>query len=264
MAFALPFYLAIGWWTWKRSARRPSAMMFAAAAGLGLLSYYLSSYLNFMGLRYVSAQLERLILYAYPTMVMLLAWAFRGEKATPRHLIALALAYGGILVLFGAELSHQGPHVALGAGLILAGAFLYAIYVTASKSVITRMGSGLFTSFAMGSASLAFLAQSGVEAMLSPPAPVGVEGALLCLALAIVATVLPSFLISEAIGRIGPGPTSAVGGVGPVVAAWAAVAILHEPFGWPHFLAMALTLGGVWLLARGAPTETMRPRRPIG
>ena len=121
------------------------------------------------------------------------------------------------------------------------------------------MGSTLFTAFGMSAASIAFLTQSGIE-MASPcAAAVTANGYWLALALAIVCTVIPSFMIAEAISRIGPGPMSAVGGVGPVVAAWAAVMILHEPFGWPHSSSMALTILGVWLLAKPKITRTGRP-----
>jgi drug/metabolite transporter (DMT)-like permease len=257
MLFSLPFYLAVGIWAYRRAPMKPTLKMYAIAAVLGILSYYISSALNFEGLKYVSAQLERLILYCYPTMVAVLAWAFLGEKITGRHVIALVLAYAGIAVLFGAEIGHQGGQVWLGGGLILAGAVLYAIYVTASRSVIRGMGSWLFTSFAMTAASVCFLAQSGVEMISTPWPPVSANGMWLCAILAVVCTVIPSFLIADAIGRIGPGPMSAIGGVGPVVAAWAAVGILHEPFGWPHLVAMGLTMFGVWLLARS-------PRPRIG
>ncbi len=259
MLFSLPFFVGVGIWTFIRSGRRPTAGLYAAAAGLGILSYYISSYLNFLGLQYVSAQLERLILYIYPTMVALLAWVFLKEKVTRRHIIALLLAYAGVIILFGAEIGHQGKGVVWGAGLIFAGAFLYAIYVTTSRSVIRRMGSALFTSFAMSAASVAFLVQSGVQLMVASPPPVSANGYGLAFILATVCTVLPSFMIADAIGRIGPGPMSAIGGVGPVVAAWAAVVILGEPFGPAHVAAMALTIAGVWLLARAPGSSTNPP-----
>ena len=123
-----------------------------------------------------------------------------------------------------------------------------------------RMGSTLFTAFAMSAASIAFLTQSGVEMLIQPPPPVTANGYWLALVLAMVCTVIPSFMIAEAISRIGPGPMSAVGGVGPVVAAWAAVMILHEPFGWPHVASMALTILGVWLLAKPRITRTAGAR----
>lgn len=260
MAFALPVYLAIGVIAFLRTKEKPALRFFLMAGGLGLISYYLSSWLNFEGLRYVSAQLERLILYIYPTIVALLAWVFLKEKITARHVFALLLAYAGVAVLFGAEIGHQGPDVLLGGGHIFAGAFIYAIYVTASKPVITRMGATLFTAFGMSVASIAFLTQSGVEMILHAPPPVTANGYWLALALAIMCTVIPSFMISSAIGMIGPGPTSAVGGVGPVVAAWAAVMVLNEPFGWPHFAAMVLTIVGVWLLAKPRITRTAGTR----
>lgn len=260
MAFSLPVYLAIGIFVFARMQEKPAARWWMAAGGLGLMSYYLSSWLNFEGLKYVSAQLERLILYIYPTMVALLSWLFLKDTITRRHLIALVLAYAGVAILFGAEIGHQGANAWFGGGLIFAGAFIYAIYVTASKPVIQRLGSTMFTAFGMSLASIAFLTQSGIEMALHAPPPVTANGYWLALALAIVCTVIPSFMIAEAISRIGPGPMSAVGGVGPVVAAWAAVAILGEPFGWPHLAAMALTILGVWLLARPKLTRTAGAR----
>lgn len=260
MAFSLPVYLVIGVFVFSRMGEKPATRWWLAAGGLGLMSYYLSSWLNFEGLKYVSAQLERLILYIYPTMVALMSWLFLKDKITKRHVLALALAYAGVAILFGAEIGHQGPNAWLGGGLIFAGALIYAVYVTASKPVITRLGATMFTAFGMSVASIAFLTQSGIEMVLHAPPAVTANGYWLALTLAIVCTVIPSFMIAEAISRIGPGPMSAVGGVGPVVAAWAAVVILHEPFGWPHFIAMALTIAGVWLLAKPRLTQTAGAR----
>lgn len=260
MAFSLPVYFGIGVFTFVRMRQKPGWHAWAAAGGLGLMSYYFSSWLNFEGLKYVSAQLERLILYIYPTMVALMSWIFLKDRITQRHVIALVLAYAGVAILFGAEIGHQGPNAWLGGGLIFAGAFIYAIYVTASKPVIARLGSTMFTAFGMSVASIAFLTQSGIEIALHPPPPVTANGYWLAFTLAMICTVIPSFMIAEAISRIGPGPMSAVGGVGPVVAAWAAVVILHEPFGWPHLAAMALTIAGVWLLAKPRITRTAGAR----
>jgi drug/metabolite transporter (DMT)-like permease len=260
MAFALPVYLIIGVYAYLRAKQKPTAKLYALAAGLGIMSYYVSSWLNFEGLRYVSAQLERLILYIYPTMVALMTWAFYKQPITRQHILALVLAYLGVFILFGAEIGHQGPNALLGGGLIFAGAFIYAIYVTASKPVISAMGSTLFTAFAMSAASIAFLAQSGLEISVHGMPETTATGVWLSIVLAMLCTVIPSFMIAEAISRIGPGPMSAIGGVGPVIAAWAAVVVLHEPFGWPHLAAMALTILGVWLLAKPRLTRTAGAR----
>ena len=193
-------------------------------------------------------------------MVAGLSFFFLKDKITTRHIIALVLAYVGVAILFGAEIDHQGPNAWLGGGLIFAGALIYAVYVTASKPIISRMGSTLFTAFGMSAASIVFLTQSGIDMAFHSPPPVTANGYWLALVLAIVCTVIPSFMIAEAISRIGPGPMSAVGGVGPVVAAWAAVMILHEPFGWPHVASMVLTIAGVWLLAKPKITRTAGAR----
>lgn len=259
MLFSLPFYLVVGALVWKRTTVRPPLRAFAIAAALGILSYYISSYLNFMGLKYVSAQLERLILYVYPTMVACLAWFAYRQPVTPRHMTALILAYGGVVILFSSEIGRLGPQAWLGGGLIFAGAFLYAVYVTASKPVISVMGSLLFTSFAMSAASLVFLTQGALSLLTSPLEPVSWSGVGLSFLLATVCTVAPSFMIAEAISRLGPGPMSAIGGVGPIVAAWAAVAILNEPFGWAHICSMAMTIAGVWLLAKDPPQRNGVP-----
>src|SRR5579871_748527 len=185
MMISLPFFVGVGIWTYLRSGRRPRLKLYLAAAGLGVLSYYLSSYLNFPGLKFVSAQLERLILYIYPTMVAVMAWVFLKEKITSRHVLALVLSYGGVIILFGSELGRQGKDVIWGASLIFAGAVLYAIYVTTSRSVISRMGSALFTSFAMSAASIAFLVQSVITMMIAPPPPVTENGYWLSFVLAI-------------------------------------------------------------------------------
>lgn len=255
MAFSLPFYLVVGVFAWRRLSSRPSLKMLITAASLGILSYYVSSYLNFMGLRYVSAQLERLILYIYPTMVALLAWIAYRQPVTWRHMAALVLAYAGVVILFSSEIGRLGSQAWLGGGLIFAGAFLYAVYVTASKPVIAKMGSLMFTSFAMSSASLLFLIQAAFTSVMTPAEVISWQGVGLSLILATVCTVAPSFMIAEAINRLGPGPMSAIGGVGPVIAAWAAVAILHEPFGWAHLFSMSLTIAGVWLLAKDGPRQ---------
>jgi drug/metabolite transporter (DMT)-like permease len=260
MTFALPIYLAVGVYAFLRATQKPSPKHYLYAALLGIMSYYISSWLNFEGLRYVSAQLERLILYIYPTMVALMTWAFYKTEITRQHILALILAYAGVAILFGAEIGHQGPNALLGGGLIFAGAFIYAVYVTASKPIIAAMGSTLFTAFAMSAASVAFLAQSSVELAVSGLPEVTTNGLWLSAALALFCTVIPSFMIAEAISRIGPGPMSAIGGVGPVIAAWAAVVVLHEPFGWPHIASMALTIFGVWLLAKPKLTRTAGAR----
>ncbi len=249
MGIALPVFLYIGLRAAKSRRDVMDGRTFMLAAGLGVLSYYGCTWLDFTGLQYISAQLERLILYTYPTITALLAWIFLGDRITWRHTVALILSYTGIAVLFGQELGRFGPDAGLGAALVFASAALFAVYFVASKPVIMKLGSALFTSVAMAAAAVAILLHFSVQTVQTgmPEVTLSILG--LGLVLAVACTILPSFMMAEAVARIGPGPTSAVGGVGPAVTAGIAVMVLGEPFGWPQALALFLTVGGVMLLA---------------
>jgi hypothetical protein len=167
----------------------------------------------------------------------------------------------GVAILFGAEIGHQGPNAWLGGGLIFAGAFIYAIYVTASKPIITKMGSNAVHGVRhVGRLHRVPDAERNRDG--APCAAAG-DGERL-LAGADARDLLHGHSVFHDRrcdwADIGPGPTSAVGGVGPVVAAWAAVMILHEPFGWPHMVAMVLTIVGVWMLAKPRITRSAGTR----
>ncbi|MGF1455404.1 MAG: DMT family transporter [Alphaproteobacteria bacterium] len=253
MGMALPVYIVVGWMALRTRPLSPAPRTLVAAAGLGVLSYYVCTWLDFTGLMFISAQLERLILFLYPTMTALLAWWFIGERMTLRHGLALALSYGGILVLFGQEVSSLGPNAALGAGLVFAAAALFAVYVTAAKTVIVGLGSPLFTCVAMTAAALAILAHFAGQSMLTVSPPINASILGLGALLAIACTVMPSFMVTEAIARAGPGLTSAAGGFGPAATAAVAVWVLGEPFGPHQALALILTVSGVVLLTRAGP-----------
>ena len=250
MGFSLPVYLFIGWRAFrKREAGTTKWETIVLACGLGILSYHICSWLDFQGLRYISAQLDRLIMFVYPTFVALLAFLFLGDRFSARHLVALALSYLGIFILFGREFSDQGPEALKGSLFVLLAATLFAVYFVASKPVISRLGSAFFTSIAMGTACLTILTQFSVSSMIQGPPVFTPEILGYGVLLAVFATILPSFMLSEAIGRLGPGPTSAVGNVGPVATSVLAVFLLGENFGWPHLVALVLTSIGVGLLS---------------
>ncbi len=251
MAFSLPIFLAIGIWKLRGRPVRPAPAKLLIAAGLGIMTYHIGTWLDFQGLRFISAQLERLILFTYPAIVALLAFVFLGDRLTWRHAGALALSYVGVFLLFGREVALDGGHVLLGGGLVFGAAVLMAINVTMAKSVINALGSPLFTSVAMSAAAITILLQTGVQAVTKGVPALTSDILGLGIVLAIVCTVLPSFLLSEGIARLGPGPASAVGNAGPVATALMAVVLLNEPFGWPHALALILTSLGISLLGTG-------------
>ena len=259
MGIALPFFLWIGWRAAKRRDVKPTPRLIATAAALGVLSYYVCTWLDFTGLKYISAQLERLILFLYPTVVALFAWIAYGDRITWRHGLALLLSYGGVALLALNEFKDAGPNAALGAGLVFTAAVLFAFYVTASKPAITKLGSPLFISIAMSAAAVPILIHSFAISAFET-APLSPEILTIGVFLAILCTVAPGLMIAEAIARIGPGLTSATGGIGPASTALAAALILHEPFGPPQALALVLTVTGVMLLTKPVAQTRQIPR----
>lgn len=251
MGFSLPIFLAVGWWRLSGKAVRPDNTILFTAACLGILTYHLGTWLDFQGLRFISAQLERLILFTYPAIVALFAWVFLGDRLTWRHGVALGLSYVGIFLLFGREAAQDGHAVIIGGALVMGAALTMAINVTMSKKVIGALGAALFTSVAMGSAAITILVHTLVKAGTGGLPPFTPTILFYGVMLAVFCTAAPSFLLSEAIGRLGPGPASAVGNSGPVATALLAVIILNEPFGWPHAIALILTSVGISFLGMG-------------
>ncbi len=250
MTLAAPFYVLMLGWLW-RQAGIPllKTRDWLAMIGLGFIGYYLSSWLDMLGLNYVSAQLERLTLYTYPIMTTLLGWFLLRERISARVMAALVLTYSGVLVLYLHEATLGGRSVTLGVALVFAAALLFAFYVVFSKRLIAQIGSRWFTSVAMLSSaafvSLHFFSVHSVSALNVTPLTVGYA-----LLLAIFSTVLPSFMLSAAIGRIGVGRTSIVGTIGPIITILLAIMLLGEPFGWFHLAGVVLVMLGVSLLGK--------------
>ncbi|MEE9404783.1 MAG: DMT family transporter [Algisphaera sp.] len=253
MTLALPVFLAVGITAAKKRNAFPTTRVLFTAAGLGVLSYYVCTWLDFSGLRHLSAQFERMILFTYPTLTAVLAWVLLGERFTRRHAVSLVVSYAGILLMFGFEAQSLGTNVARGATLVFSAALLFALYVVLAKATITTLGSKLFTCIAMTAATLAIITHQLVT-QASGTAPnvafFSTPAIAIGLFMAVVCTVLPSFMLSEALARIGPARASATGSIGPVVTTVAAVVVLGEPFGLPQAGGLALILLGVGMLTR--------------
>ena len=248
MLLALPFYLAmLGWLLRKPETLKPVPLDIAAVMGLGFMGYYLASWLDMQGLNYISAQLERLTLYTYPIMTTLLGWLLLREIITRRIVLALVFTYSGVMLLYAHEAQLGGANTRLGVLLVAGAALTFAFYVVFSKRLIGKLGSRLFTSMAMLSSTLFVLVHFGlthdIGDLLVTPTAWGYA-----VLLAIFSTLLPSFMVSEAIARIGAAQTSIVGTAGPVFTILLAVLLLGEPFGWFHLAGMALVIFGVSLL----------------
>lgn len=251
MTFSLPFFMLMGWMSTGRGTATLSVRDWCWLCGLGLLGYYLASYLDFLGLRYISAALERLILFVYPTLVVLLSALFLGQPITRRMLGALAVCYVGIALAVAHDLHIAGSvrEIALGSALVFGSALAYAFYLLGNGLVVGRLGTTRVTAVASGVASVLaigqFLLMRPVDALVQPW-PVYA----LAVAMALFSTVLPVWLASEAIRRLGAGPVALTGSLGPVTTLLLAGLLLDEAIGVAQLAGTALVIAGVLIMAR--------------
>ena len=247
MALSLPFFLVIGWWL-RNQEPRLTKRDWAAIAGLGFLGYYAASFLDFVGLQWVGAGVGRLILYLFPTLVLLLSFLFLHKKPTWREIAALVLSYAGIALVLSNQLGIESRLFALGAALVFASALCYAAYLVAGSQVVKRVGSMRFTAYSTVAATvpavLQFAVMESPGALELPPAVWGYA-----IVLATVVTVLPLFLQAEALHRIGANHFALIGAVGPVSVAVTSALGLDEPFTWIQALGGALVIFGVLLVS---------------
>ena len=247
MTLSLPFFLVIGWWL-RNQEPRLTKRDWAAIAGLGFLGYYAASFLDFVGLQWVGAGVGRLILYLFPTLVVLLSFFFLHKKPAWREIAALVLSYAGIALVLSNQLGAESRLFAFGAALVFASALCYAAYLVAGSQVVKRVGSMRFTAYstvvATVPAVLQFAVMESPGALDLPPAVWGYA-----IVLATVVTVLPLFLQAEALHRIGANHFALIGAVGPVSVAITSALGLDEPFTWSQALGGALVIFGVLLVS---------------
>lgn len=251
MLLALPFFLAMAWWA-GRGKPALTRRDWRDIAVLGFTGYYLASYLDFAGLAYITASLERLILYLNPTLVLLLSVLFFKHRLQARQVVAMAVSYAGVVAVFAHELSFEGPNTALGAALVFGSAVSYAVYLALSGKVVQRLGSMRLAGLASTVACALCIAQF---ALLKPLSAAAVPAPVLWLSLlnATACTVAPVLMVMLAIARIGAPLSSQVGMVGPMSTLIMGVVILGEPMNAWIVVGTALVLGGVFLVSRKAP-----------
>jgi drug/metabolite transporter (DMT)-like permease len=250
MAFALPFFVVIAWREERRASMRLTRRQVAALIGLGLVGYYLAALLDFIGLQYISAGLERMVLFAYPTLTVMLGMLLFGQRPARQAPLALLLSYAGIALAVAHEVRLSEGHALLGTALVFASAMAYAIYLVGSGHMIGQLGTARFTAHAMVVSALAVIAQfllTRDAGQLMQPAPVYALG----LAMAVVSTVLPAFLMSAGIRRIGAGSAAMAASVGPVSTIVLAALILGEPMTALQLAGLVLVLAGVGLIGMG-------------
>lgn len=257
MIVAVPIFLTVGILGYrKKLAQRPAGAppvltwpVLAQTLGVGVIGYYVASFLDFSALEYITAQFDRLILLTYPFFVVLFGAIFFKRKITLPMVVALLVSYLGIGVIFWHDLRIEGDNVMLGAALVFGSAIAYAAYQIMAKPLIDKLGPQLFTSIAMSGAGPAVIAHFLFTHPVTDLAVSG-NGFLLMLAIGTVSTVLPAYCISGAIALIGPERTAIIGNVSPVVTVGLAISVLGEAFTPYHAIGTALVLGGVFLFTR--------------
>ena len=250
MLFSAPVFLLIGLrHALQRNQQPMLAKDYLAVLILGILGYYLSSLLDFIGLQYISAGLERLILFLYPTLVVLLSALLLGKAFGRKEIIALLFSYTGITLVFYEQLQLQSAQLLFGAGCVFASTLTYAIYLIGAGETIARIGPSRFTAYAMlvacSATLIQFLMTHSPEALL-----VTRRVYQLSLFMAIFSTVLPVFMLSAAMRLIGSAHTSLIGSLGPVATLFMASGILGEELS-------LLQIGGATLVMTGVLSLTL-------
>ncbi len=254
MLFALPFFLVMAWWSSRHTATQtPVSLRSKDVLGIALLGvtgYYLASYLDFAGLQYITAALERLILYLNPTLVLLLGLVLASRKIVRLQMVGMAVSYTGVLLVFGHEVQLQGSDVALGAVLVLLSAISYALYLFYSGEMVQRLGSMRLVGLATSVACVLCIAQFVVLRPLHGVWSLAPQVIWLSLLNATLCTVVPVMLVMMAIERIGSGLAAQVGMVGPMSTMVMGVLLLDEPF-TPWLVAgTVLVIAGVFVCSR--------------
>ena len=248
MLFALPMFLLMAWWA-GRGKGPIAARDWWGILGLGVCGYYLASFLDFWGLEYISASLERLILYLNPTFVLVLGWLLYGRKISHRQGVGMLISYAGVLLVFGHEAALDGKNALLGAGLVLASAISYALYLSYSGQLVQRLGSLRLAGWATSGACVLCIGQF---LLLRPLGAAEVAEPVLWLSLlnATACTAVPVLLVMMAIERIGSGLTAQTGMIGPMSTLLMGVLILGEPFNVWIVGGTLLVLSGVFWVTR--------------
>lgn len=248
MGLSLPFYLFIGYLAVmdrkKRGVALPSFRYFLRASVIGLIGYWVASYMDFIGLEYISAQFERLILFTYPLFVVLMGAALFGHRVHARVILSIVVSYAGLALIFGENFKLEGENVALGSMFVLISAIAFALYQLLAKEAISETGPRMFTCIAMIAASLGAFAQFGLTHELTALA-VSPRVLFYAFLIAVVATVLPSFFMSAALHRISAAANGAIGTLSPLVTIILAAIVLGEELSGMAILGTMLVLAGV-------------------
>jgi drug/metabolite transporter (DMT)-like permease len=253
MIFSLPFFVFSAYASSRKTTNvRFTPKQWALIALTGCLGYYVSSLLDFLGLQFVTAGIERLILFIFPTLVLLMSAVIFKEKVKPIQWAAVLITYAGLSIAFFSEVdftSTGSKDFIFGSVLIFICAFTYAAYIIGSGRLIPQVGPTKFNSYAMTFAAagvlIHFFITSNQSLFHLPPLAYTYS-----ILMAIFSTVIPSYMITQAIKRIGPDNVAIIGSVGPVSTLIMAYFFLQEQLFLFQLVGTAMILGGVALIGR--------------
>ena len=248
MLFALPIFAVMAWWA-SRGKPPLTRNDWLGVLGLGLTGYYLASFLDFAGLAYISASLERLILYLNPTLVVMLGWVLYRRSITWGQAVGMLISYCGVVLVFGHEANLQGTNAAWGTLLVFLSAVSYAIYLVYSGEMVRRLGSLRLVGLATTVACLLCLLQFVVLRPFSA-AVVAPEVIWLSILNSTLCTAAPVLMVMMAIERVGAGMTAQTGMVGPLSTILMGVWILGEPFTVWVAAGTALVITGIFVFTQ--------------
>lgn len=265
MGIALPCFLVIAWWLERRAAAPMTARQYAMAMVLGVVGFHGATWFDFQGLRFIDVSLERMVLYIYPTLVVLFGAALGRQRLTGMMIAALLTTYAGVALTWGGGM-HLGEHAGLGVGLVAASAVAYAVYLVLAERWIALVGGLRFIAVALSAACTTVLLQALITQPWSGWAqPMSIYA--IGLALAIPGMVIPALLTGAAIRRIGPARFAIVSTLGPVSTVLMAMAVLDERPTALAWVGIALTIVGGTLVGwdgtgAGGPTPSTGSDRP--
>ncbi len=251
MLIALPFFLVMMLWRTKAGPIQISKKEMLTLVVMGLVGFYLSSYLDLVGLQYISASLERLVLFLYPTIVVILSAVIARRMISLPEISGLLISYAGISLVFLHDLRQHHSAIEpllIGGGLVFAAAITYAIYLVGSQGLVKKMGSTRYTGWVMLCSSLAALLQFG--ALNSPARLLDAHSVIgLVVMIAIFGTVLPTWLLAQSIKLVGANQTAAICTLGPVVTLAFSALMLDEAVTLLQLVGATLVIVGVVTLS---------------
>ena len=259
---SLPVYILVGIWVLRKKFGKTTATSkeadeplpkkgwFWKSVVLGAIGFYLAALLDLIGLHYISSQLARLILFTYPTLVAILGWIIFRQKISRTVAIALVLSYIGVGMIFAYDFQNLGEDVVFGSIMMFLSVLAFSLYVLLSKSVIDQVGGAAFTVVAMLSSGVCILIHFIISEQVFNWLSLDSAAFWLIVLMTIVTTVIPSFLIAEAISLVGPQKTSIAGTVGPAITSVFAVFLLDEAFGPSQLLGIVLVVAAITYMQR--------------